>query len=284
MGKRSGSGITSSGSGGGGGSATGPSRSAGNAPAQSTLPNAAQQNPTPQNTQPPVNSAPTPTGFQTLQNMSDDELATLATKSKTAQMPNQLSDVSDVTQRFVFTAGINDKPQVLDNSEFNTFMKDNNLTTSDLLSRDVNPVTYTNNSGTQVKMTSTDVADMMMYSRYNYIGGKQGGQAYGAGTYFDHTNGNSTGYGGSGSKTVVAVLNPATARSISSHNLASKARQFAQTHPNFAKAVGSYNSAFSGGKNNMAIYALAMGYNVITDGSSNGYVNVIDRSALVYRK
>ena len=35
--------------------------------------------------------------------------------------------------------------------------------------------------------------------------------------------------------------------------------------------------------NNMSVYALAMGYNVIKD-SSSGYHNVIDRKALVYKK
>ena len=58
---------------------------------------------------------------------------------------------------------------------------------------------------------------------------------------------------------------------------------FARSHPKFAKAVGPYNTSYSGGKNNMAIYALAMGYNVIT-ADYGGYTNVIDRSALVYRK
>lgn len=190
--------------------------------------------------------------------------------------------VQNKLERQMFEAGLNEKPQVLDNAQFSQFMKDNNLSTSDLISRDINPITYKNNSGTNVKMTADDVADMMMYSRYNYIGGKVNGQALGAGTYFDHVNGGSTGYGGRNSKTVVGVLNPATARPISSRNLASQAQQFAQTHPQFAKAVGAYNTSFSGGKNNMSIYALAMGYNVIMD--SGGYTNVIDRSAIVYRK
>lgn len=281
MAKRSASGITSGGGGSavggsGGGRTSGTTNTTASASATSAQANA---NPAPTAN---ANPNPAPTAMQNLQSMDDAQLAALVNNSKRASMPNQLADRDDVTQKFVYTAGLNEKPQVLDNAQFSQFMKDNNLSTSDLISRDINPITYKNNSGTNVKMTADDVADMMMYSRYNYIGGKVNGQALGAGTYFDHVNGGSTGYGGRNSKTVVGVLNPATARPISSRNLASQARQFAQTHPQFAKAVGAYNSSFSGGKNNMSIYALAMGYNVIID--SGGYTNVIDRSAIVYRK
>ena len=284
MAKRSGSGITNSG-GGGSVSAGGSSTPAWKQAAQQFQQQQAQQNAQPQNTaqQPaPQNVAPTQTksAFDTLRGMNDDQLADVVNKSKTVDMPNQISDVSDVTQRFVYQANLNDKPQVLDSADFNKFMSDNNLGTSDLLSRDVKPINYTNNSGTKVHLTDTQVANMMMYSKLNYIGGKVGGQAYGAGTYFDHVGGQSTGYG---SKTVVAVLNPKTARPISESNLRRQATSFAKSHPKFASAVGAFNSSFSGGKNNMAIYALAMGYNVITDGSNSGYINVIDRAALVYR-
>ena len=119
---------------------------------------------------------------------------------------------------------------------------------------------------------------MMTQSRLNYIGGKHGGQAYGAGTYFDQTGGRNTGYG---QTTVTAVLNPKTARIVSSSDLAKKAAAFDRSHPKFAKATGGYSTAFY--NNNMSIYALAMGYNVIKD-ATGSYHNVIDRKALVYRK
>ena len=275
-GKRSGSGITSgSGRGSSSSSVSSGSTTARSSASQPTAQAMPQPTPQPQN----VTPTPTKSAFDTLRNMNDDQLADIAIKSKTVDMPNMLADVDDVTQKFVYQANLNDKPQVLDQADFNKFMSDNNLGTSDLLSRSINDISYTNKSGTHVPMKAQDVADMMMYSKYNYIGGKVNGQALGAGTYFDHTNGNPTGYG---KKTVVAVLNPATARTIDSYTLQQKASSFAKTHPKFAKAVGSYNTAFSGGKNNMAIYALAMGYNVIMD--SGGYTNVIDRAALVYRK
>ena len=281
-GKRSGSGVTNGG--GGGASTFSPYNILMSVAKQAQAQQQQAQQAQPQNTaqQPaPQNVAPKTAGsaFDTLQKMSDDQLADIAIKSKTVDMPNMLADVDDVTQKFVYQANLNDKPQVLDQADFNKFMSDNNLGTSDLLSRSINDISYTNKSGTHVPMTAQDVADMMMYSKYNYIGGKVNGQALGAGTYFDHNGGQNTGYG---KKTVVAVLNPATARPVNARQLGQKAANFAATHPKFARAVGPYNTAFSGGKNNMAIYALAMGYNVIIDGS--GYANVIDRSALVYRK
>lgn len=223
----------------------------------------------------------TSTGMDALRQMDDSQLAALARQARTQQLPNQLNDVADATQRFVYTAGLNEKPTVLDDTAFAQYMSDNGMTSADMLSRSVSSITYQNAAGTSVKMSGQDVSDMLKYSRYNYIGGKVGGQAYGAGTYFDHTNGRSTGYG---SHTLVAVLNPATARVISDTQLARQASAFAQSHPQFARAVGSYNTSYSGGRNNMSIYALAMGYNVISDGSRNGYMNVIDRAALVYRQ
>ena len=281
MGKRSGSGITSGGGTGTSGGASPFSAAVKRFQAQAQQQAQQSSQPAPQ----PQNVAPTPTGssFDALRKMTDDQLADIVNKSKTVSMPNQISDIDDATQKFVYQANINDKPQVLDQTEFNQFLKDNNLGTKDLLSRDINPISYKNNSGTNVNLKAQDVADMMMYSKLNYIGGKVNGQAYGAGTYFDHTGGKSTGYGRGNFVTAVAVLNPATARPISESNLQRQAASFARSHPKFAKAVGSYNTSYSGGKNNMAIYALAMGYNVIT-ADYGGYTNVIDRSALVYRK
>ena len=121
------------------------------------------------------------------------------------------------------------------------------------------------------------MTDMLKYSSLNYIGGKHGGQVYGAGTYFDKTGGRSTGYGnGTTSATAIAVLNPQTAHPISLNTLRSRIPTFQRSHPKFAQALGRADS------DNYSIYAMAMGYNVITS-DVNGYHNIIDRKALVYR-
>ena len=247
---------------------------------------------TPVNTMNPANANQTPNDQNTpvqpgaltnLSQMSDDDLAQLVNDSKNAIMPNHLADADDPTQKFVYQAGLNALPQVLDSASFQQFMQDNNISQAQILARSVKPIQF-NAMGVNFSYSAQNVADMMMYSKFNYIGGKHGGQAYGAGTYFAQTGGANTGYGG---LTVNAVLNPATARVISDTQLARQAAAFAKTHPKFARAVGGYVS--SGSKfrgNNMSIWALAMGYNVIYDGTndSSTYYNVIDRSALVYRK
>ena len=234
-------------------------------------PATANQTPNDQNT--PVQ----PGAVTALSQMTDDELESLVNASKNVIMPNHLADVDDVTQKFVYQAGLNAQPQVLDAAEFQQFMKDNGISQNEILARSVNPITVTVPGGVQLRYTAQNITDMMMYSKFNYIGGKHGGQAYGAGTYFAQTGGGNTGYGG---YTVNAVLNPATTRMISLHQLQSRARTFAQTHPKFSRAIGGYRH------DNVSVWALVMGYNVISDGSTGrgAYRNVIDRSALVYRK
>lgn len=233
---------------------------------------------------PATNTTVTSNAVSNFSKLSDSAMAAEINKAVGVGMPNQLSDKPDATQQLVFSSGFNEKPMVLDQKGFDKFMKDNKLNKSDLLSRDVNPVSYKNASNTQIKMTAQDVIDMMMYSRVNYIGGKVGGQALGAGTYFDHTGGNSTGYGGTGHKTAVAVLNPKTAKIITYSQLKSDIPAWKKKHPKSAQAIDNLVRK-TGGRSSESIYALAMGYNVIArnPGANSGYVNVIDRSALVYR-
>ena len=226
------------------------------------------------------NTPITPDAIQNLTDLTDDELAQAVIDARNAQMPNMLADVSDITQRFIYTIGANEKPLVLDNQAFKQFMSDNNIPQSEVLARSVDDISYTNNDGTHIKMTADRVSRLLKYSRFNYIGGKHGGQAYGAGTYFDMNGGRNTGYG---STTINAVLNPATARVITDTQLYNQAAAFSRTHPKFAAAIGKLSGSFSGGSNTMSIYAMAMGYNVIKNDYGT-YYNVIDRKAIVYRR
>lgn len=225
------------------------------------------------------NTPVAPNAIDSLTNMTDDQLAQLYASSQAAGLPNHLGDADDKTQRFVFQIGLNDKPMVLDTAAFTQFLSDNNISRSQILSRSVNGGTLKTSSGGTRSLSAQDVVDMMTQSRLNYIGGKHGGQRFGAGTYFDQNGGGNTGYGNG--KTVTAVLNPKTARIISSSDLAKKAAAFDKSHPKFAKATGGYSTSFY--NNNMSIYALVLGYNVIKE-SYGSYHNVIDRKALVYSK
>lgn len=221
-----------------------------------------------------------PDPLSSFTNMNDNQLAQFYRNAQHAQLPNHLDDAPDVTQRFVFAAGLNAKPMVLDSQQFDQFMQQNNIGRSQILSRSVRGGTLKTSAGGTRQLSEQDIIDMTLYSRLNYIGGKHGGQLYGAGTYFDMNGGRSTGYGNS---TINAVLNPKTAKVITDNQLRTKARAFDRAHPQFARATGGFNDDYNNGKNNMSVYALVMGYNVIQE-AGGSYHNIIDRSALVCRK
>lgn len=249
------------------------------APVNAGNPAVQNQTPTVQNT-PVVSNA-----LANLVAMDDTQMSAVVNASKNADMPNFLKDVKDPTQAFAFQMGLNEMPQVLDVTEFAQFMRDNNIPQNEVISRTVGGASYTNYDGTRVNLSPTDVNDITKYSRLNYIGGKHGGTSYGSGTYFDMNGGGSTGYGsGSNKATMEGVLNPAKAKVISWYQLQRDVANFRVSHPKTASAIGSFNSK------NASIYALCMGYNVITSGSKSNahqrgeYYTVIDRSALVLRK
>ena len=231
-----------------------------------TLNNVANQAPSAQNT--PV----VPNAVTVLSQMTDQQLTQLYNQSRTVDMPNHLKDVSDATQKFVFTAGLNEKPQVLDDAAFAQYLKDNNIPQRDVLARSTGGAGYTVN-GTTINLSPTQVTDLTKYGDLNYIGGKHGGQVYGAGTYFARNGGVPTGY--SNGATMIGVLSK-NAKPISRSQLQTRTARWVQSHPQFANAVGRFSSS------TMSIYALAQGFNVITDGA-NDYHNVIDRSAIVLK-
>lgn len=248
-------------------------------------------NPNVQNQTPNATNTPVAGGdvVAQLSQMTDAEMAALVRASKNAQLPNFLNDLQSETQNFVFQAGINAKPMVLDANEYNQFLKDNNINPSDQMVRSVAGVGYVNADGTQVNLRASEVNDLTKYSRANYIGGKRGGRAVGEGTYFEVTGGRVNSYGNSGTgrygntkDTMTAVLNPARARVIYENTLYQQVRgAWGQAHPQTVRALGGINSG------NQSIYATLMGYNVVSDTRSQGqgtYNVVIDRSAIVIRK
>lgn len=202
--------------------------------------------------------------------MTDDQLAQAYRDSRNVDMPNFLNDIPDQTQKFVYQVGLNGAPTVMDQQQFDQFMQQNNIPRSQIMARSVNK---------NGPYTAQHIADMFKYSELTYIGGKQGGQVSGAGTYFDMNGGRNTGYGNGA--TIQAVLNPATARVADYNTLPRQAQAFARSHPKFAAAVGAFSYGRGG---NASIYALAMGYNVIAGGASSTYRNIIDRSAVVVLK
>lgn len=245
-------------------------------PANAGNPSVQNQTPTAQNT-PVVSNA-----LANLVAMNDAQMAAVVNASKNADMPNFLKDVKDVTQSFVFQIGLNEKPLVLDATAFAQYMKDNNIPQKEVIARSVGGAHYTNADGTAVQMSPNEVNDITKYSKLNYIGGKHGGTSYGSGAYFEMNGGGNTGY--ASGATMEGVLNPKTAKVIEKYALMSQISSWSRSHPQTARAIGNVTSK------NLSIYALCMGYNVITSGTAgihgrNGdYYNVIDRSALVLKQ
>lgn len=225
---------------------------------------------------PSQNGVPVTTNaVNALTQMTDDQLTQVFNASKNVDMPNHLSDANDMTQKFVYAIGLNEKPQVLDKKSFDAYLKNNNISQKDILARTTGGANY-NVNGTTIKLTPDQTTQLIKDGDLNYIGGKHGGQVYGAGTYFDKNGGRPTGYGRGNSVTMLAVLGK-NAKPITKGQLQTQTQQWIKSHPKFAQAVGSFSNS------NASIYALAQGYNVITDGMGS-YHNVIDRSALVVRK
>ena len=220
--------------------------------------------------------------------MSDDQMAKAVKNSINVDMPNHIADVSDITQNFTYANGLNAKPTVLSDSDFDNYVKQNKIGANEYLLREVDPVRFSSN-GVRFTYSADDVTDMFKTSDINYIGGKYGGQAYGAGTYFaqgdfNHITGYGSGADGVGHKTMVAVFDKSKAKAIYSGDIRSEWSKFSATHSKTASAVNNLSGRTD------SIKALLMGYNVITSqsngslkGSYDEYYNIIDRSALVVR-
>ena len=101
--------------------------------------------------------------------MTDDQLAALMRSARTADLPNHLNDANDVTQRFVYTANLNAKPTVLSDSEFQKFLKDNNIPRGSVLARSTNGASYTVN-GTTMKLSAKQTTDLIKYGKMTYVG------------------------------------------------------------------------------------------------------------------
>lgn len=212
--------------------------------------------------------------------LTDAQLAGIAIASKYATMPDSLDDVPDEMQRFVYEIGLNSKPTVVNQQQFEQFMQLHNIPKERIMTRAVYDSEY----------TAEEINNMFRYSEYNYIGGKRRGRAFGAGTYFER-NGGYTPHGHCFKyrkyRLMKAVYNPATARVISYNTLRRQFRKYAKHNcPTLAKVLG-----FEPNRphpTHLSIYALALGYNAISAANAIGFIGcpycdqaILDRSAVV---
>lgn len=225
--------------------------------------------------------APMQTSLDQLKQMNDSQVTTILKSAEHADLPNHLKDKYDPTQQLIYTIGLNTPPTVMDQKSFDAFRHANNIPSSQIMAREVGNGQYKTTAGTTRKLTSQQIAQMWTSDPYNYIGGKHGGQALGAGAYFDMNGGRGTGYASGGTKTA-AILNPNTAKVITTSSLMRQAQRWAQSHPkaNAQLQKMARKSQASFGNAQYSLYAAVLGYNVITNGH---YYNVIDRSAVIVR-
>lgn len=217
--------------------------------------------------------APMQTTLKQLASMDDQGVLSLLRAARGVDMPNHLKDAPSFSQEFVYTIGLNNQPNVVDSAGFNKFLKDNHISNSSVMARMTGGGTYHTTAGTSRRLSPDQIVQMWATDPFNYIGGKHGGQVYGAGAYFDMNGGHNTGYGGGNASKIKAALDPSKARVITRQNLQQKFNTWAKTHPQSAQRINRLNHG-----DMLTMQALVLGYNVISSG--HGYHNVIDRSAV----
>lgn len=217
-----------------------------------------------------------------LPGLNDADALKVLSAADGVDMPNHLKDAPDGTQELIYALGLNAPPQVMDKTAFDNFRKQNNIPQSQVMARGVSSGRYNTTSGNQRRLSDAQIAQMWISDPYNYIGGKHGGQALGAGAYFDMNGGGSTGYAPGGTL-YEGVLNPKTARVISDSRLRTESAKWARTHPKAdAKLQRLARKTNGWGSPEKSLYALMLGYNVIAGGG--GYHNVIVRDAMVIKQ
>lgn len=208
------------------------------------------------------------TDYNTFMAMNDDDKADVISNAISQGVPAHLSQ-SDF-QKFVYNSGLNDKPDVVDDSTLNSM-------NGTELFRTVNNVYDRQND---ISYTAEQIAKQVMAGRVTRTS-DNGGSAYGRGIYFADSQRESSYYGntsGNVQKTAQIRCKLNNNANVISH---SKATQGVNAEIRSGSKLGKvlrkcdYDSQAS-------IYAMAKGYNVITSG--HGYYNVLNRNAVTMSK
>ena len=204
------------------------------------------------------------TDYNTFMAMTDDQQADVISKAISGDVPSHLSQTD--FQKFVYNSGLNDKPDVVDDATLNKM------------------------NGTEIFRTVNNVYDRQNDISYNadqiakqVIAGRvtrtsdNGGSVYGRGIYFADNRRDSTAYGstrGDVKKTAVirGKLNN-NAKIISYTKASADASAEMWNNTKLGKVLSKCDS-----KSAVSIYAMAKGYNVISNGM--GYLNVLNRNAI----
>lgn len=219
------------------------------------------------------NTPPMGVSLSDVQKMDDKGMHDFLIDAWSVDMP-QFLNLTSHTQHMIYGLGMNDKPQVVSDSQLDSLVK-----------QGATPLYRTVNDSPMpggITMTSDDICDMMTDGDISYIGDG----AHGDGLYFSDSKSGSKLYGKPGKhpKTLRAVLNPATTRSIDEDTLRRQYDSFVKTHPRTRRALG-FAAKHSDWGNSFSQFALMQGYNVITSRQyGETYYTVIDRGALIMSK
>lgn len=204
------------------------------------------------------------TNYANFMAMSDDDKADFIAANIKQGVPVHLAQ--NDFQRFVYSSGLNEKPDVVDDATLDKM-------TGTEMFRTVNNVYDSKND---ISYTADQIAKQVMAGRVTRVS-DNGGSVYGRGIYFADRYTSSTSYGNtSGNIKKTAVMR---AKLNSNANVI-----------NYSKAnAGALNEISKGTKlgnilrkcdsdSQVSIYAMAKGYNVISSG--HGYLNVLNRNAI----
>lgn len=200
--------------------------------------------------------------------MSDDQKADAISKLASQDVPAFLAN--NDFQKFTYNLGLNDKPQLVDDSVLDTM-------NGTELFRTVNSVNDTQN---RMKWDADTIASQIQRGSVTRVS-DSGGSVYGRGIYFADDYGESVLYGnnnGNIKKTAVvrAKLN-SNAKVINYSTATSGVRNEISRGTKLGKALQKCDSA-----SQASIYAMAKGYNVIHSGG--GYYNILSRNAVTMSK
>lgn len=200
--------------------------------------------------------------------MTDDEKADFIDANIKNDVPDHLA--KNDFQRFVYNSGLNEKPQLVDDTTLDTM-------TGTEIFRTVNSIYDRQND---LSYTAPQIANQVMGGRYTRVS-DNGGSVYGRGIYFADSYSSSTTYGNSSGdvkKTAVMraklnsnakVVNYSTARQGVSNEIASGSK--------LGKVLRKTDR-----DSQVSIYAMAKGYNAISNG--HGYLNILNRNAITMSK
>lgn len=200
--------------------------------------------------------------------MSDDQKADAISNLASQDVPVFLAN--NDFQKFTYNLGLNDKPQLVDDSVLDTM-------NGTELFRTVNSVNDTQN---RMKWDADTIASQIQRGSVTRVS-DSGGSAYGRGIYFADDYQESGFYGnsrGNIKKTAVvrAKLN-SNAKVIDYSTATSGVRSEISRGTKLGKALQKCDGA-----SRASIYAMAKGYNVLTSG--HGYYNILSRNAVTMSK